>query len=247
MQVQKALQQLGYPASQVRIYLASLKIGEATVAEISESVGMPRTTVAELLVEMNKHGLVGFYTRKGRKYWAAENPDKLMSMLKERETVLQNVLPHLRAMQKESDLAKPTVRCYLGLEEVKSIFDDMISTKHNIMSVVSWDDFKEILGDDFADELIERRYSHFLKMRLITPKTVNAVGLKKMDGQQLRQTRFLPEGVNLRRTSTFIYADKVILISLNSKQPTGILIHDSDLAYAQSIFFESLWRHSSEQ
>lgn len=246
MHIQTVLQQLGYPANQVKIYLASLKMGEATIADIAEQVAMPRTTVAELIAEMHRHGLINYYAKKSRKYWTAENPDKFMIIIKEREAALRSIMPQLHGMKFDSGQGKPGIRSYIGLEEVKTMFDDMIETKRHIKAVVCWDDFKEFFGDEFVHDLIERRYTHFLRMRLITPKTESAQKLKSSDAKQLRQTRFLPENIELRRTSTFIYDSKVTLVSLNRKQPTGILIHDPDVAHGQLIYFESLWQHSDD-
>lgn len=247
MHIQTVLQQLGYQPNQVKIYLECLKMGEATIATIAEQVAMPRTTVTELLAEMHKQGLMNFYVRRGHKYWLAENPEKLLTTIKEREAALKTILPQLQAMIFDSGEGKPSIRCYIGLEEVKSMFDDMIESRRHIMAVVSWQDFKEFFGDDFVEDLIERRYTHFLRMKLITPHSPSATELKKLDPKQLRQTRFLPTDIALRRTSTFIYGDTVTLISLNRKQPTSILIQDPDVAYGQTIYFESLWQHSTDQ
>ncbi len=246
MHIQTVLNQLGYPMNQVKIYLASLKMGEGTIADISEQVNMPRTTVTELLAEMNKHGLMNYYAKKGRKYWLAESPDKLMVIVKEREAGLKAILPQLHAMKFDSGEAKPNIRTYAGVEEVKNIYDDIIETKHHIMAVVSWDDVQEFFGDNFMNDFIERRASHFLKMRLIAPKTQLSLSLKASDSKELRQTKFLPEHIALRRVSNFIYGGKVATISMNRKVPTGLIIHDPDVAHAQSIYFESLWHHSTD-
>lgn len=247
MHIQTVLQQLGYPAGQVKIYLASLKVGESTIADLAEQVGMPRTTVTELLADLHKHGLMNYYIKRSRKVWVAENPDKLLITLKEREAALQTILPVLHGMRRESGSSKPNIRYYAGIEEVKNIFDDIIETKHHMLALVSWDDFKAFFGDEFVSDFIERRHAHFLKIRLITPKTDLAVLLKQQDGAEMRQTRFLPEHIALRRVSNFIYNGKVATISLNRKEPMGIIIEDPDVVHAQTIYFESLWHHSTEQ
>lgn len=246
MHIQTVLHQLGYPMSQVKIYLACLRMGEGTIADVAEQVKMPRTTVTELVAEMHKQGLMNYYTKKNRKFWVAENPDKLMVMVKEREAGLKAVLPQLHAMMFESGVAKPSIRLYIGMKEVQSMLDDMIETQHHMMAVVSWDDWKEFFDEEYVDGLIERRRSHFLHMRLITPKSELALALKSRDGEELRQTKFLPEHITLRHTSTFIYDSKVTLLSLNRKQPTGILIQDPDVVHGQTIYFESLWLHSTD-
>lgn len=244
MHIQTVLQQLGYSPNQVIIYLAALKMGETKIADIAEQVAMPRTTVTELVEELHKHGLMNYYAKRGRKYWVAENPDKLMIALKENEAALLAILPQLQAMKFESGESKPNIRYYKGVAEVKNIFNDIITTKHNMLATVSWDDFREYFGNNFSDDFIERRNSHNLRIRLITPKTALAEKLKFADAKELRITRFLPNNIELHRISNFIYGDKVAIISMNRKEPMGIVICDPDVAYAMTIYFESLWLHS---
>lgn len=247
MHIQTVLKQLGYPENQVKIYLAALKMGETTIVGIAEQVGMPRTTVTEIVNEMHRHGLMNYYTKRNRKYWVAENPEKLMIVWQERGAALKNILPSLQALRYEAGNGKPNVKCYVGTEEVKNIFDDIIETKHHIMALISWDDIAQFFGVDFMNFFIERRYTHFLKIRLITPKTELAMKLKRRDSKEMRQTKFLPEHIALRRVSNFIYDSKVATISLNRKEPTGIIVEDPDVVHAQTIYFESLWHHSTDQ
>jgi hypothetical protein len=108
---------------------------------------------------------------------------------------------------------------------------------------VSWDDFAVYFGDDFISDFIERRYRHYLKIRLITPQTALAKVLKQRDTKELRHTRFLPDYIALRRVSNFIYGNKLAIISMNKHEPVGIVIEDPDVVHAMSIYFESLWLH----
>lgn len=247
MRARTVLKQLGYPENQVKIYLAVLKMGETTIADIAEQVEMPRTTVAEVVREMHKRGLMNYYAKRGRKYWVAENPEKLIGSWDERGEALKNILPALKALKNEAVNGRPSIRCYVGTEEVKNIFDDIIANKRHILALVSWDDIQDFFGEDFMGGFIERRRDHFLKIRLLAPKTELSIKLKRRDGQEMRQTRFLPPHIDLRRVSNFIYGNNVATISLSRKEPTGIIIEDSDVARAQTIYFESLWHHSADQ
>jgi sugar-specific transcriptional regulator TrmB len=247
MHIQSVLHQLGYPMNQVKLYLAALEMGETNIADLSNRVKMPRTTVTELVRELTKQGLMNYYVKRGRKYWVAENPDKLMVMVKEREAALQTVLPQLHALKFDSGAAKPNIRMYVGSEEVKNIYHDIIETKHHMMALVSWDDSVAFFGSDFMQDFIDRRSSRFLNMRLIAPKTPLSLALKRHDDKELRVTRFLPDTISLRGISHFIYDGKTAIISFNRTTPTGIIIHDPDIAHAQGVYFQSLWQMSSEK
>ncbi len=241
MHLQKVIEQLGFHSSEAKIYLAALRIGDASISELASKVNMPRTTVTQIAEQMHKHGLLNFYTKHGKRLWSAENPDKLLITFKEREAALRSILPSLHGMHAGVTENKPSIKVYEGTDELKLIFDDIITTHHNILALISWDDIIEIMGQDFLDDFIERRYKSFLKIRLITPPSMLATELRKNDMSQLRHTRFLPSYIELKRISNFIYDNKVVLISLNKKIPTGTVIEDPDIVHAMTIYFESLW------
>jgi hypothetical protein len=70
--------------------------------------------------------------------------------------------------------------------------------------------------------------------------------LKKNDEAEMRHIKFLPSGIDLKLITNFIYGDKIAILSFNKKEPTGIVIHDPDVAYGNMLYFENLWQHSSE-
>jgi sugar-specific transcriptional regulator TrmB len=246
MQLQTVIEQLGYPPNQAKIYLASLRTGEATVTEIAVKVRIPRTTVSQVLELMQRRGLMHSYTKHNKRYWVAENPDKLELILKEREEAFQSILPNLHTLQKNARGEAPAIEVLTGVEQIQQIMEDIITTKHHIRSMVSWDDFIEYMGMQYIEDYIERRVAHSLQMRLITVRSDTSAKLKALDAKQMRHTRYLPNQIELRRVSNFIYGDKVAMISFNRKKPTGILLEDRDVVHAMDIYFESLWLQCSD-
>ncbi len=246
MNPQQLLEKLGYHPHEAQVYLAALELGEATVSELAHRADMARTTVAEVVEHLQKKGLLLPYYKKLRKYWVAENPEKLLANLRADEQTFEGLLPELVAMRKGSN-NKPSVQVFAGVAEIKRIMDDIIESRHHIEALISWDDWMEFFGPDYIFDFIKTRHSRFLKIKMIAPRTATSQTLKQSDEQELRQTRFLPAGYNLRRVSNFIYGDKVAIISLNKREPTGVVIDDADTAYANKLYFENLWQHSQDK
>lgn len=242
MQLRTLIEQLGYSPHEAAVYLAALELGGSTETEIAEKAKLPRTTAASVIDALHKKGLMSAYLKGRRKIWSAENPERFMSALRDRETLLQTMLPELQSLRHEIG-AQTTIRIYSGAEEIKQIMRDIIETKHHFSAVMSWDDWQRFLGKQFLDDYIETRKRHFLKIRLITPKTKLSLALKERDAKEERITQFLPESVSVNNC-TLVYDNKVALISINSKHPTGILIEDHDIHQMMSVFFESLWLRS---
>lgn len=243
MHLRRIIEQLGYKTNEVRVYLASLQLGAATISEIAGAVKLPRTTVQLIIEHLESNAMMNFFIKKRRRYWIAENPERLLISLKERETALREVMPELQGLRRETGVT-PTVRSFSGSDGIQRILDDIIESKHHIASITSMEDFLQLIGEDFND-FVKRRYNRFLQIRLLTNRSQETEALKKRDAQELRQTRFLPKTCAVHNAN-FIYGDKVAIISLNKKHPVGITIEDKDIAETQLILFESLWQQSSE-
>lgn len=102
MQTQKIIEQLGFSAKEAKIYLTALTLGECHVSDIAEKVKMPRTSVQVIVDKLHNSGLMNFYVMRRYKYWVAENPERLLSILKKREEMMQEALPRLISLKKEN-------------------------------------------------------------------------------------------------------------------------------------------------
>jgi PAS domain S-box-containing protein len=243
MQVQKVIERLGYKASEAKVYLALLHLGEATVSDVAAKVKLPRTSVQVMINKLHADGLVNFYTKKRFKYWTAENPNRLLQKLQDSEEEVRAALPQLEKMRRIRQ-GKPRVMTLEGIEKIKEIYDDMLETKQPISAIVPLDQWSELLGETFIHEYNEKRVKHFLRLHLLVPKTAVSEKLHSRDSQDLRETRFLPADVPVSST-LFIYGAKVAIVSLNKKQPTAVVIEDPEVNYTNSAFFEELWAHSA--
>lgn len=242
MHIKGVIEQLGYSPQEAAVYLAALELGGSTATDIAAKARLPRTTVNLIIASLHKKGLMNAYIQRKRKIWAAENPERMMITIKEREAALKLVLPELQSLRHDTGV-KPTVRTYGGPDEIKQIMNDMLESKHNVSAILSWDEWLNLLGKNYMDDFIETRYRHYLRIRILTPKSKAALALKARDGEELRVTQFLPASVAINNCN-FIYANKVAVISLNKKRPVGILIEDQDIHHTMEVLFESLWRES---
>lgn len=243
MHLRTVIEQLGYSPHEAAVYLAALELGGSTATEIAEKAKIPRTTVNLIIRQLHKKGLMNAYLKRRRKVWTAENPERLMANLREREAALKDALPELQLLRRDTG-AKPAVRIYNGIEEIRQIMGDIIETKHHIAAIVNWDSWIEALGRTHVEHFVETRSRRFLRIRLLTPRTKLSVALKQKDGSELRDTQFLPASVAIGNAN-FIYGNKVAVISFNAKRPVGIVIEDEDIHRTMEMLFESLWRESN--
>jgi sugar-specific transcriptional regulator TrmB len=239
--IQKVIEMLGYNRKEAQFYLSSLSLGESRISELAQKLKIPRTSAILVAEKLQKDGLMNYYVKRLNKYWVAENPDKLLLKLKDLEIALKVVLPELKSMELKTALGKPTVKVYVGAKELQLIFADIILTKHNFKAIISWDDLVRILGEEYVSNFINTHTKNFLRFRLLTVKNNATQELKLSDNKQLRDTRFLSKNVDGLNTATFIYGNKIAIISLNETLSTGFLIEDIDVFNTMNLFFEELW------
>ena len=244
LSIQQVIEKLGYKRREAQLYIAALVLGEAKVSDLAEKLKIPRTSAIVIAEKLHKEGLLNYYVKCFNKYWVAENPDNLLLKLKENETTLQAVLPKLKALQSNVSSGKPTARTYVGAKELKFIFEDIILAKKNFRAIIAWNDLNMLFGARYISDFIERYVGHFLRFQLLAPESPQTRSLKESDAKESRETRLLPKHTISLNTATFMYGNKIALVSLNETLPTGFLIEDSDLSHTMGLFFEELWSHN---
>ena len=243
MNLEKVIEQLGYKRKEAQLYLAALVLGESKLADLAIKLKIPRTSALVVAERLHRGGLMTYYDKRCHRYWVAESPEKLLKKLKEDEMTLMGVLPELKSMQRTPGGEKPTVKTYMGAREIHLMFEDILITKNNFCATVAWHDLIDTFGADYVNYFIENQIKHFLKMRLICSKNESSQKLKELDSKQMRDTRFFSTPTTLN-TATFIYGNKVAIISLNPTFPTGFLIEDRDVANTMRVFFEEIWEYN---
>lgn len=241
MNIQNAIEQLGYTRKEARFYLTSLGLGESRISDLAQKLKIPRTSALMIAEKLQKDGLLNYYVKRLNKYWVAEKPDMLLLKLKALEVNLLSVMPALKLLELKISLHKPTVKVYVGAEEIKLILADIILTKNNFQAIVAWDSLSTIVGEKYLSDFVDMQVSNFLKLQLLTPFSDLGKALKSRDNKENRSTRFLPQYGEPLNSATFIYGNKIAIISLNDTLATGFLIEDIHVHNTMVSFFEGLW------
>jgi len=213
MNAKTVIETLGYSPQEAAVYLAALELGASSTTDIAKKARIPRTSATLIISALNKKGLMAAYIQRKRKIWSAENPEKLLVALNEREAALTAALPALQSLRHDAT-AQAKIRAYTGVDEIHHIMNDILDSKQHISALLSWDDWIELVGMPYMENFIGERYRHYLRIRVLTPKSKEAMVLKQKDGEELRTTQFLPAAIEIN-DCTFVYANKIAIISLN--------------------------------
>lgn len=233
------LERVGLTPNEVKVYLALLETGSTTTGRIIKKTGMFGTRVYESLDRLVSKGLVTFVVMANRKHFQAVPPERFLTLLKEMEDEVMEILPELKLKQ---ELAKvqQAATVYQGVKGIKSALDNMLNELKNgeRYYVLAAGMMKEVLGAYY--DIFQRKK----ESKRIFPLIIYDTSVRKRKGA-LEKTYGMPRFYNMRHaapTDTFIYNDKVILIVWNSLPPFAVLITSKDLAQSYKTYFGIIWK-----
>ncbi len=127
----KQLLEIGFAEKEAGVYLALLELGPSVVSEISRKAGINRTTGYDILELLCAKGLVNALGEGKIKKYAAEEPQKMITLAQEKFEQTQKqfeavkkLLPELNSIFNKTE--KPKVKFYEGKEEMKKAFEETI-------------------------------------------------------------------------------------------------------------------------
>ena len=83
--MEKKLEEAGLSKNEAKVYLTLLSMGSSTAGIIAEKSRVYRTNVYEALNRLIEKGLVSYIFKGHQKLFQAEDPNKILNILKEKE------------------------------------------------------------------------------------------------------------------------------------------------------------------
>ena len=90
-QTQEYLQELDFKPNEIKVYIASTQLGEATAAQIAKKINLPRTTVISVLQKLEQSNYISAHKYKGKTFYWVESPRLIKSSLEHKVEVASNL------------------------------------------------------------------------------------------------------------------------------------------------------------
>ncbi len=242
MQISEQLSQFGLNYNQAETYIALLELGQSTVIEISRKTGIKRTTVYEVLAELEKKRLIA-QTKKGKKrLFIAEEPENLEKIIEEKQKKLEILMPALKSLVNTSG-EKPVIRYYEGINGIKDVYRDTLKYRGDLYAFVTENIIKK-LGQEFADEYRDKRKKAQIAVRAIGPDTEELIEYKKGDLRDIKETRLVSKEDFPFTIEMNIYENKVAFMSFSEQ--LGLIIESTEISKNMTFLFKLAWKGAKE-
>jgi Predicted transcriptional regulators len=226
------LKEAGLTENESKIYLALLEIGPANAGLISRKSGLHRRVVYDSLDMLIQKGLVGYIKRNNTRHFQAVNPERVRELLEEKEKILDEIMPKMMELYSKSK-EKEETNFYVGINGLKTIFEDQINTGKEIL----------ILGaSNLAYEILEFYFHWFDKRRKERKIKTRIIAHEKIKSNlPLSEIRYLPKKYH-SPLAVNVYGKKTALILWDREKPLAILINNERISSGYKNYFEILWK-----
>ncbi len=236
----KTLLDFGLSEKEAIVYLTSLELGPSSVLKISKLCALKRPTVYLIVESLTKKGLMSIEIKGFKKYYKAENPDRLETIFNERKQELLKHLPFFHEIYAK-DKSDSFIKYHEGLEAVKLIYSDLLD------DIEPGDDYLVIgnqeawlaLDPHFFQKFIEKRAKLDIKLRLLFQDSQIAREHQKYERNYNEKVKILPKNTTL--TTNFVITSKKIIIHQLTSPVLAIVIQNKNITKMNVEMFEIIW------
>lgn len=234
--MEQELKEYGLSDKEVQVYIAGLKAGSVTASKLFELTGIRRSTVYEVLESLKKKGIIKTFKKDKKSYFEVVEPKHLIGLLKEKERLIERVLPELNKLIEQTN-EKPEVVIYEGKTGIKNAANDMLEAKEILIYGASNEGEK--LVDSFPENFARKRVERKIKVRAILGKDAPEYMLKG-EVTKYTEVKIIDLFTNYN-IGYFIYGNSLLIITLGDEL-TAVKIKSPLLVDSQRKMFELLWK-----
>lgn len=231
--MKEMLESAGLSKNETKVYLALLRLKSALAGEIAKKSGVHRRNVYDVLEKLIEKGLVSYVMQGSRRYFQAENPKRLVDIMKNKEEQIRSVLPDLRKMYEGKK--KEEARIFRGRAGLRAVLDDQIDSGKEILVFGTYGKFDSILKYYFP-QFEKRRLKKEVKVKLMFDERDRG----KKVAKELVQVKYIPRFWT-GPVATNICGSKVYII-VWADIPLIFQIEHKDIADAYRKYFNTLWK-----
>lgn len=232
-----ALEEIGITNTEVKVFVTLLELGESKAGRIIEKSGLQSSSMYNAMNSLISKGLVSYVKKSEVKYYLAADPETIIEYIDMKKKDYLKLLPMLKEKQNKKDEEK--VEFFKSYKGIKILLSKLMKdTKEG--------DIYRTFNIEDPEKYTEARWKVFSSLKeIMKEKKLVAKGIfseknrYKSKSKSIMKKRYLSIPLP---PNTSIVNDKVSIISWETDEPSGILIHSKDIAEKYIKFFEHMWK-----
>jgi sugar-specific transcriptional regulator TrmB len=238
MKTEHILATLGLSKHESLIYIALLKHGSSSIADLTKTTGLYRPAIYNVIPKLLNRGLINKMKKGERTMFLPESPEKLKEEISTLKSFIDEAVLELNNDFLQSS-TRPTVTFYEGTKGIKQVHNDLVD------SLKKGEVYYRYSSRHSKTELPKFRTNYFVenmkKKELQRFVIASSARAKEYSKNLNRSVKIIPSTFDLFDDNIYqlIYADKVAFIDFNSE--TATIIKNKKIAEFQKKIFKLLY------
>lgn len=245
--------ELGVTGKEQNAYLALVRNGALTPAEVAEKISVPRTTAQNILIRLKQKELASAVKLKSKSCFEATHPEVLKYLLQIRKKELIQRFDNLESLYNEAlpDFVSlmqrgnsfPQVRFFRGKEGAREVLFDTLKHNREIKDFANIDAMFDVF-QDVNDEYVKAREKSSVTKRSLLLDTPFARGVYE-GGQYSPKShkgyKWIPPNLYKFTIEMNIYSGRVSYLTYVKEELIGVIIENKYIFEAHDAIWNLLW------
>ncbi len=235
-----ALFDAGLTVNEARVYLALLKLGSASINEITKKSGVHRVNVYDVIERLQIKGLIDSVMISNKRHYEASNPENLIKLLESKQESVKQAMPELKNIY-DTRKEKQEVHYFKGPEGVMAAYNMILAQNETIYAIG---------GSGLNRKFLKHRHIKWDRERIAKNIWVNALYYeyrrkeKQSDKEKLWKIKFLPD--KYKNPAMMDICGNIVVILLATDTIMAIVIENSQIAEAYRKYFNFMWQFAKK-
>lgn len=235
------LKKFGLSDQESRAYLAILELGTSTIKPIADKSGLKRTSIYNFIDKLISLGLISRAVMKGRNYYTAQSPEKLLEIQKARLKEVEEHIQFFYSLYHQSP-NKPRLNYVQGSSQIAELVRE--ETKCKKLALYIWPGssaLDSIGGADIMNKIDKERIKKKIWVKTIRFKKKDRhYGYSKNGAKFFRDMRWAPPEIDIKMGLGIYDTGKVAFFS-SPKENFGVLIESKEIQELMTSLFHMFW------
>jgi sugar-specific transcriptional regulator TrmB len=239
------LKRFGLSEQEARAYLSILELGTSTVKPIADRSGVKRTSIYNFIDKLTSLGLISRTLIKGRNYYTALSPAKLLEIEKARLADLEESLPFFLSIYQDSP-SKPKLNYVQGSDQIAELVREETRCKKEALYIWTGRSALESIGGEaIMNKIDKERIRKKIWVKTIRfKKSDKRYQLSMNEPKYLREMRWAPPAVDIKMGLGIYDTGKVAFFS-SPKENFGVIIESREIQELMNSLFRMFWAVST--
>ena len=229
---------IGLSDVEAAIYLAVLRGGRLTHAEIARATGANRTSLYTPIRSLLQQDLIKKTVRGKRVYYAAANPERLVKQASRKVRQLEEVLPALaRAFAHTGH--KPVISIHEGADAIYETLLEFAETAPYLKSFAAPAEYLQVLTRAQANEMVALMERRNIRSTTLTSNTKENLDIVATFKSPNLEWRAMPGNISYPIEITF--ATRTALI-ISWQHQFVVVVESSDIVAFIEAIYDYFWK-----